>query len=211
MVLHVKKAVELLRELKRSRWLPAYQDRVIKDCLDEIHHDHDEFHALGAQYQIAEGDLPEGPEGEQVVAGLWLYNDCIERNKRCLLVYLLHRLRQIEQLRWEVGLMVPQTNLDKLHESEKQYLHLYNSNLDKYMKHCTPAIKEPLDLTANATPPYELNVQIKVPEGVGDVVTADSGTLQLKKGWVHFAKKSDVEHLIRAGKVVHVKTLRDDD
>merc|ERR1711924_287791 len=90
----------------------------------------------------------------------------------------------------------------------KQFLHLYNSCLDTYQKRYLPNVKEPLDLTADAHPPEELNVQIRVhDDSIGEILTADSGTLKLCKGWVHTAKRSDVEHLIRAGKVEHITSL----
>merc|ERR1719353_1278333 len=112
---------------------------------------------------------------QEVIAGLCLYNDFIDQNRRCLLAYL----------------------------------HFYNSCLDKYQKNYVPGATEPLDLAADAQAPEELNVQIRVlDDGVGDIVTADSGTLVLKKGWVHTAKRTDVEQLIRAGKVEHVKSVR---
>merc|ERR1719230_1986853 len=152
-------------------------------------------------------DLEDIPQ--ELINGILLYNDLIDRNRRCVLAYLFHRLELIEGLRWEVGHMVPEDKLQKLHDSEKQYLHLYNACLDKYMKRYVKDAKETLNLTADAQAPEELNVQIRVhDEGVGEIVTADSGTLKLKKGWVHTAKRTDVEQLIRAGKVEHVKSHR---
>jgi len=202
---HLKKSVQLLKDLQRSRWLPAYNDKSIKDVIAEITSDNEEMRNLVAGLPDLE-NLP-----TEVIAGLCLYNDLIDRNRRCLLAYLFHRLGLIEGLRWEVGLMIPEEKLQKLHESEKQYLHLYNACLDKYMKHYLPNAKEPLDLVADAQAPEELNVQIRVLDegvGLGEVVTADSGTLKFVKGWVHTAKRTDVEQLIRAGKVEHVKSLR---
>merc|ERR1711865_479747 len=176
--------------------------KMIKEVIKEIWSDNNEMKNLAEGQDLANPDI-------QVIAGLCLYNDLIDRNRRCLLAYLFHRLEMIEGLRWEVGLMVPEDKLQKLHESEKQYMHLYNECLDKYMRRYLPNVKEPLDLTADAQAPEEVNVQIRVhDEGVGEIVTADSGTLKLCKGWVHTAKRTDVEHLIRAGKVEHIRSLR---
>lgn len=206
MVLHLKKSVQLLKDLKRARWLPAYNDKIIKEVLKEIHDDTKEMKSLVADHQDYEM-LP-----EDVTRGLCLYNDFVDRNRRCLLAYLNHRLQKIEELRWEVGLMVPEEKLDKLHDSEKHYLHVYNEYLDHYMKHYSTGCKEPLDITADARPPEDLNVEIRVrDEDIGEIVTSDSGVVRLKKGWVHMVKRTDVEHLIRAGKVEHVRTLRVDD
>merc|ERR1719387_379259 len=85
----------------------------------------------------------------------------IERNKRCMLAYLNFRLQRIEELRWEVGLHVPPEKMRNLHEEERQYLYLYNAALDKYMRNYSRNSKETLDLTADAYPPEDLNVQIR--------------------------------------------------
>merc|ERR1719270_1675180 len=103
-------------ELKRARWLPPFNDKTIKEVVDEILNDTKEMKALVEEFD----DLEELPE--EVVAGLTLYCDLVERNRRCVLAYLNHRLGVIEELRWEVGLMVPEDKLDRLHDSEKQYL-----------------------------------------------------------------------------------------
>mmetsp|Transcript_45295 Transcript_45295/g.98489 ORF Transcript_45295/g.98489 Transcript_45295/m.98489 type:complete len:218 (+) Transcript_45295:74-727(+) len=206
MVLHMKKAAALLRDLKRAEWLPRFNDMLIKEVVEEILHDTREMKSLVSEHQ----DLDDIPQ--EVAAGLCLYNDLVDRNRRCLLAYLQHRLEKIEELRWEVGLMVPEEKLKRLHDSEQQYLHLYNTILDKYMKRYVPKCKEPLDLTADAEPPEDINVQIRVvQEGLGEIVTADSGIVRFQRGHQLFVKRSDVEYLIRAGKVEHVKTLRTDD
>mmetsp|Transcript_105386 Transcript_105386/g.183291 ORF Transcript_105386/g.183291 Transcript_105386/m.183291 type:complete len:211 (-) Transcript_105386:118-750(-) len=207
MATHLKKSLSLLKDLKRSRWLPPYNDKAIKEVVEEILHDTREMNKIWEEEDRDPESLP--PE---VAMGVTLYNDLVDRNRRCLLAYLMHRLEKIESLRWEVGLMVPEEKLAKMHESEKQYFHHYNACLDRYMKRYVSVAKEPLDLTADAKAPEDTNVQIRVhDEGVGDIVTSDSGILKLRKGWVHTVKRTDVEYLIRAGKVEHVKQLRVDD
>merc|ERR1719433_414881 len=179
---------------------------MIKEVVDEILNDTREMKGLVEEYEDLE-DLP-----EEVIAGLTLYCDLVERNRRCVLAYLNYRLEKIEELRWEVGLMVPEEKLQRLHDTEKQYMHEYNKILDKYMKHYVPNCKEPLDLTADAEAPEDVNVQIRFcDENIGEIVTSDSGIIRLKKGYQIFAKRTDIEHLIRAGKVEHVKTVRTDD
>merc|ERR1719270_2035148 len=122
-------------ELKRARWLPPFNDKTIKEVVDEILNDTKEMKALVEEYEDLE-DLP-----EEVIAGLTLYCDLVDRNRRCLLAYLNYRLEKIEELRWEVGLMVPEEKLQKLHDSEKQYMHVYNTLLDRYMKSYVPNCK----------------------------------------------------------------------
>mmetsp|Transcript_105273 Transcript_105273/g.263615 ORF Transcript_105273/g.263615 Transcript_105273/m.263615 type:complete len:212 (+) Transcript_105273:103-738(+) len=206
MPLHMKKSAQLLRDIKRARWLPQFNDKMIKEVIEEISNDTREMKNLVREHEDLEG-IP-----QEVASGLVLYNDLVDRNRRCLLAYLNARLEKIEELRWEVGLMVPEEKLSKLHDSEKQYLHVYNGLLDRYMRHYTRNCKEPLDLTADAEAPEEMNVQIRVcDDGMGEIVTADSGVVRLRQGYQLFVKRTDIEHLIRAGKVEHVKTARADD
>merc|ERR1712190_448745 len=178
--------------------LPNFNDAVIREVIDEILNDTKEMTTLVAEHQ----DHDVSPEA---AAGLTMYNDLVDRNRRCLLAYLNYRLEKIEELRWEVGLMVPEEKLQRLHDSEKQYMHEYNKILDKYMKTYVPNCKEPLDLTADADAPEDVNVQIRVKDdSLGEIVTSDSGVVQLKKGYQIYLKRTDIEHLIRAGKVEHV-------
>merc|ERR1712190_192742 len=173
---------------------------------EEILNDTQEMKKLVSEHE----DLEDCPE--ELAAGLVLFNDLVDRNRRCLLAYVNHRLEKIEELRWEVGLMVPEGKMDKLHDSEKQYFHEYNKILDKYMKSYVPKCKEPLDLTADAQAPEDLHVQVRVlDEGMGEIVTQDSGVVRLRKGYQLMVKRTDIEHLIRAGKVEHVKTSRSED
>ncbi|CAK9098600.1 unnamed protein product [Durusdinium trenchii] len=206
MSLHGRKAVQLLQDLKRARWLPPFNDKVVKEVAEEINNDSKEMERL------AEQDSDEQLEPELLVA-LYLYDDIMERNKRCLLAYLNARLDVIEQLRWEVGRMVPEEKLQKLHEAEKQYLTNYNNSLDKYMKRYVPNCKHPLDLTANSEAPEDTNIQVRMlrddPQLDG-IVSNDSGLLRLRGGCQMMVKRSDVEHLLRSGKVQQVKTCRGD-
>lgn len=208
MATHVRKSAQLLRELKMARWLPQFNDKLVKEVVEEIHSDTREMRRI----LMENGEGEEAADEEKIAAGLCLFNDFIDRNRRCLLAYLNYRLERVEELRWEVGYMVPEEMLDKLHDTEKQYLEHYNAILDRYQKTYVPNCKAVLDLTADAEAPEEMNVQIRVmDEGLGELVTPDSGIVRLRRGYQLFVKRTDVEHLIRAGQVEHVRTLRVDD
>mmetsp|Transcript_34080 Transcript_34080/g.63608 ORF Transcript_34080/g.63608 Transcript_34080/m.63608 type:complete len:216 (-) Transcript_34080:81-728(-) len=206
LALHGRTAVQLLRDLKRARWLPPFNEKDVKKVAEEIRSDAQEMK------RMIQEDSEESLENE-VLAGLYLYDELIERNKRCVLAYLNARLEVIEQLRWEIGLMVPEEKLQKMHEAEKQYLKNYNNILDKYMKRYLPSCKLPLDLTADSEAPEDLNVKVRVLQddpSLDGVVSVDSGPLRLRAGCQLLVKRSDVEHLIRAGKVVQVRNYRHD-
>ncbi|CAJ1407314.1 unnamed protein product [Effrenium voratum] len=201
MTLHGRKAAQLLQDLKRARWLPPFNDKVVKEVAEEILSDAKEIK------RIFDQDSEESLENE-VLIGLYLYDDLIDRNKRCLLAYLNARVEVIERLRWEVGRMIPEEKLSKLHQGEKEYLKNYNDSLDKYMKRYTPKCKHPLDLTANAEAPEDMNIQVRIlrPDPQLDGIASNgSGMLRLRGGYQMMVKRSDVEHLIRAGKVMQAR------
>ncbi|CAL1128791.1 unnamed protein product [Cladocopium goreaui] len=206
MAIHGRKAVQLLQDLKRARWLPPFNDKVVKEVVKEIMSDHKEI-----QRMLAE-ESEETLENE-VLMGLYYLDDLIARNVRCLLAYLNARLEIVEQLRWEVGRLVPDEKLEKLHEAERQYFNRYNDILDKFMKRYVHNCSHPLNLTAYAEAPEDVNIQVRVlrddPQLDG-IVSNDSGLLRLRGGCQMMVKKSDVELLLRAGKVEQVDTCRAD-
>lgn len=207
MVHHTSKAIQLLKDLKRARWLPVYNEKLVKEVVQEIRQD----------FQLVDdliGDYDETPDlmPSDVAAGGTIYSEVVNRNKRCLLAYLNHRLEKIRALRWEVGREVPEDKWSQLHAAEREYFHRVNEVLDRYFKEFVRGCSRPLDLTEDRTPPRELTVQVRAQaEDLGDLMTADSGTVRLKKGWVWEVKRSDVEMLIRAGKVEHLGPARVDE
>eukprot|EP00929_Paragymnodinium_shiwhaense_P122876 TRINITY_DN9610_c0_g1_i1.p1 TRINITY_DN9610_c0_g1~~TRINITY_DN9610_c0_g1_i1.p1 ORF type:complete len:213 (+),score=64.97 TRINITY_DN9610_c0_g1_i1:192-830(+) len=204
MPLHAQKSVDLLKELKVAQWLPDFNDRQIKEVVNEIKSDSREIQSIMRDHDV-ENVAPE--DNPAPILGLLLYNDLIDQNRRCLLAYLNYRLQRVRELRWEVGLMVPEEKMGKLHDTEKIYMLNHNNILDRYMKRYVPKAKEALDLTAVWEPPEEINAKVLVKEeGLGNIVTEDSGVIKLKKGYMVYVKRTDIERLIRAGKVEHVKT-----
>eukprot|EP00913_Durusdinium_trenchii_P004847 g4502.t1 len=49
MSLHGRKAVQLLQDLKRARWLPPFNDKVVKEVAEEINNDSKEMERLAEQ------------------------------------------------------------------------------------------------------------------------------------------------------------------
>eukprot|EP00435_Cladocopium_sp_Y103_P006306 s2417_g2.t1 len=217
-------APHILEDLKRARWLPPFNDKVVKEVVNEIMSDHKEM-----QHMLAEDTFFFQNLADLIQLGLYYLDDLIHRNVRCLLAYLNARLEIVEQLRWEVGRMVPDEKLDKLHEAERQYFNRYNDILDirqhvdlilytgpvldKFMKRYVHNCSHPLNLTAYAEAPEDVNIQVRVlrddPQLDG-IVSNESGLLRLRGGCQMLVKKSDVELLLRAGKVEQVDTCRAD-
>lgn len=207
MVQHTNKVIQLLKDLKRSRWLPMYNEKLVKEVVQEIRADFEEMTDLVGDYNQEPDFMP-----ADVAAGGTIYSEIMNRNKRCLLAYLNYRLEKIRALRWEVGRDVPSDKWSQLHAAEREYFHRVNEVLDRYFKEFVRSATRPLDLTEDRTPPKDLVVQIRAQEeDLGDIMTQDSGTVRLRKGWVHMVKRSDVEMLIRSGKVEHLGPARVDE
>jgi GINS complex subunit 1 len=130
-------------------------------------------------------------------AGVVAYHKSIQRNKRCILAYLLNRLHRIQAYRWDAGPVAAAQLSENLSAQETHFLAEYNTILGKYCDHIE------LDLTADAQPPKDLYIEVRVISDCGSVIT-DSGPVALKPGTAHFLKRADVEHLIRQGALEHI-------
>lgn len=131
------------------------------------------------------------------IAGVVVYFRSIQRNKRCALAYLQNRLWRIIAFRWAAGPSASARLGDNLSGQERDFLNKYNALLGSY----SDAVN--LDLTADAAPPRDLYVEVRVLKDCGSVLT-DSGPVALKPGTAHFLKRADVEHLIRQGSLQHI-------
>ncbi|CAE7776038.1 gins1 [Symbiodinium necroappetens] len=205
--LHGHTAIGLLQDLKRSRWLPQFNEKDVKKVIEEIRQDNAEMKRMARE--------SDDQNENEVLSGMYLYDELMHRNKRMVLCYLNYRAETIEKLRWQVGLMMPPDKLGKLHEAEKQYLKNYINSLDKYMKRYTPDCKLPLDLTADAgqAPNDGLHVKVRVLKAdptMEGIQSLESGPLRFRPGTQMLVKRSDVEHLIRAGKVMQVRSYKSD-
>jgi GINS complex subunit 1 len=70
----------------------------------------------------------------------------------------------------------------------------YNDALNTYMR------KVGLDLTADTNPPKHLDVNVRILDGVGEIVTTAGEALRLRKHDVLRMRRVDAEPLIRQGK-----------
>jgi len=60
-----------------------------------------------------------------------------------------------------------------------------------------------LDLTAAPLPPKELFVEVRVVKDCGELQT-EHGMVNLQKNSQHFLRRTDVEHLIKQGYLLHL-------
>jgi GINS complex subunit 1 len=81
----------------------------------------------------------------------------MNRNKRCLLTYLYHRLRRLRQARWELGSILPSEITANLVSAEVHWFQAYSKSLATYMR----SIGEGgLNIMNDVQPPKSLYVEV---------------------------------------------------
>jgi len=189
MSMYGQRGRELLLELKRSDWLPPYNDEAVRACLQEIQLHFDEL-----QDQITAHSNEEKPPME-ARPSLLLHDAAIRRNKQCLLAYHVARLKKLQE----------EVNGGNEHAASSIMRSLINeAELDfvgDYEKLRTSfGGSMGLDLRASILPPEQDLIQVRVlSEKLGTLVTESGTSVDLELGTIHFLSRSDVEPLIRQG------------
>ncbi|CAM9243981.1 unnamed protein product [Scytosiphon promiscuus] len=194
------KSKDLLVELKRSDWMPPYNEDGVRGVLAEIQALYDELtDTLGGR---TTSEIP-----DPVKVSLVVHHQALLRNKRCLLAYLKWRTDSITQLRWETGPVVPRELQQSLSLTEMELFNTYDRILTNFTRRKRlarpvhlPSLPQGLnlDLTADLQPPKELHVEVRVLDDCGEIMT-DHGCVKLDRGTTHLLRRSDVEHLVRQG------------
>jgi len=199
---HGVKAVELLRDLKRSDVLQLYDEDGIKQITDETNALYREVVNVLSTYDQEERDTP------YIGANIVVHHTSMKKNKRCLLAYIMNRLHRIKELRWDLHTAVlPDDVKENMSANEAAFFESYHKLLSEYMNDVG------LDLTVDLkTPPKDLFIEVRVKQqteaagaGAGGAVVTDRGnTVVLDPNTTHFLRRSDVEALIRQGVLEHV-------
>jgi GINS complex subunit 1 len=183
-----QKGRELMLDLQRSDWLPPYEEDGVRQVVNECNDLIKKFTTHLNGRQTVELDEKEKPFAVYL-------QSCFHRNIKYSHAYFLHRMNKIRNLRWETGPVLPDyVQRETLSTNEQDYFHDYNKLLTSYNE----AID--VDLTADLEPPKELMVEIRVLISCGEIIT-ESGPVSLDQGSTHYLRRSEVEHLIRLGKV----------
>ncbi|CAI8043621.1 DNA replication complex GINS protein PSF1 [Geodia barretti] len=189
-----EKALELVRELKRSQDgnLPPYNEDGIRQVVEEMR-------ALFEQNQLEVRATTDGERG--LLSGIQLRHACLERNQRCLLAYVHHRMTRIRDYRWQTGSVLPPSFRLSLCEQEIQWFTHYNRSLATYMRSIAPT---GLDLTQHLQPPKSLLVEVRCLEDYGEFEMEDGTVVLLHKNTQHYLPRSQCEPLIRQGVLEHI-------
>ncbi|KAJ8309301.1 hypothetical protein KUTeg_014175 [Tegillarca granosa] len=125
----------------------------------------EEMKALFEQNQKDVSATVAGESG--LFSGVQLRHAALERNKRCLLAYLLE---YIKKMRWEFGSVLP---------TEVQWFGKYNKMLANYMRSIGGT--GGLDLTQDLKPPKKLYIEVRCLVDHGEFETQDGNIVVLKK------------------------------
>jgi GINS complex subunit 1 len=187
---------DLLLDLKRSDWLPSYNDENVRATINEIKVHFEELtdQAKAAAQATAEsGNAKKLPM--QTRPAMLLHEAAIRRNKRCLLAYHAYRLDKLKALRWDTSASLPDHIRSLLSEKEVDFYTEYDKLVASY--NSTLGV---LDLNSYMQPPEEDLIEVRVVQsGLGTIVTDHFGEVSLELGTTHFLSRGDVEHLIRQG------------
>ncbi|KAL7549410.1 hypothetical protein ACHAWF_012684 [Thalassiosira exigua] len=198
---------ELLLDLRRSDWLPSYNEDGVRATLQEINAHTDELTALvraANRSSNGEGGGSGGSTGPAIEnrPALILHDASIRRNKRCLLAYHAYRIDKLRALRWETAGALPPGMRSALSEAEVDFFNEYDRLASR---HALGGPMASLDWNADRDPPGENFVQVRVVRGgLGRIETEMCGTVELEVGSMHYLPRGDVEHLIRSGALVQL-------
>lgn len=197
-----QKAAQLVRDLKASKWLPKYDDALVREVVAECS---TVFRELRVRVQTLErlqnerGGEIEDEEDDMISSGMLLYHESLLRNKRVLLAHELARLEKLQELIFRVGLEIPPQQKGLLSDPEMQYAKDYQAALAKYQGSVGN-----LDLAADMVYPRSVHVRVRALEDGGEILTTDSGVVRFQQGKELYMRRTDADKFIRTGKLEYV-------
>jgi len=135
---------------------------------------------------------------EGVKGTLLIQSEAIRRNRDCGVAYLQRRLDALTKLRLDAGLVLPENIRNNMSPHEAAFYSDYDLVLSDFMRDLG------VDLTAQLQPPGDLYVEVRCKVDCGELVTENSGIVNLQAGTSHYLRASDVQHLIAQGLLEHV-------
>lgn len=215
-----QRAKEILLELKRCDYLPAYNVGLPAPARSNVflslryirrrsilpRTDANAIHVQDAAIRDISREIDSlysniyetlSVQGEKkdisTMTGLTVFHQCLLRDKRCLLSYLYWRTKRVVQLRWETGRQIPAELKANMGPTEIEFFQSYDDILGEYMRSVN------LDLTANVTPPKEPFIEVRALQDCGEIVSSDGTSIRLDKNTTNLVRREDVEHLIKQG------------
>ncbi|KXS18055.1 GINS complex, Psf1 component [Gonapodya prolifera JEL478] len=195
-------ASKLIRECKRSHILIPYNTDVVRVVINEVAHINSELMTMQTQHPDI-FERAEDPDYRGVVTAMMMMQRALRRNKQCLLAYHKFRLELVKQLAWEAqGLRA--LPADAKRNMSQQELEFYESYCDLLRDYSEASGGAQANLvSATLVPPRDLFIHVRALVDLGEIVTESGAVIELKKGQQDYVLRTDVEHLIAQGYLVH--------
>ncbi|KAJ3337734.1 DNA replication protein psf1 [Gonapodya sp. JEL0774] len=196
-------ASKLIRECKRSQVLIPYNTDLVRSVINEVNHINSELLAMQREHPDIY-EHAEDPAYRGIVTALMIIQRALRRNKRCLLAYHKFRLELIKTLAWEAqGLRALST--DAKRNMSQQELEFFESYCDLLREYSEASGGSQANLvSATLVPPRDLFIHVRALVDLGEIVTESGATIELKKGQQDYVLRTDVEHLIAQGYLIHI-------
>mmetsp|Transcript_16759 Transcript_16759/g.25326 ORF Transcript_16759/g.25326 Transcript_16759/m.25326 type:complete len:217 (+) Transcript_16759:78-728(+) len=176
--------------------IKSYKDKSVRGCLEEITWHMDELDHLAESCGPAEGEKLR----LEVRPALLLHDAAIRRNKRCLLAYMNHRVNSIRHHKTLAGTSSSRIPTNLLSEAESEFQQAYEQlRCQQSELYIGEDGLLSIDLSRSRLPPTQTMIQVRVKKSLGSIVLADSSTVNLEAGTVHFLPTTDVEDFIQQG------------
>ncbi|XP_058447870.1 DNA replication complex GINS protein PSF1-like [Malaya genurostris] len=189
------KAFELVRELTRTtETIPPFNDDGVRSVLEDINQIYQENYSFAVSYNQT---------GDRKYLPLVMYrHKLIQRQKRCLMIYLYNRIQKLKKVRWHLGATLPADIKANLNEPELQWFNNYSKMLASYMM--TIGDGQGLNLTNDIKPPKSLFIEVRCLTDYGKFELESGEIVLLKKNSQHYLPKLQCEALIRQGILQHI-------
>ena len=179
--------IDLIKESVRVQdGLSPFNEDKVRKCLDE----------MKTLYNVNAETLENN--GSVVSPCISVRHEAIERNKRCVLAYLNHRVTAIRNYRWDFGAVLPPELKRSMCEPELAYFSKYSRDLASYMRSVG------VDLMTDQRPPKSYYIEVRVKSDYGEMETDDGDIIMLKKNTQHYLPRNLCEPLIRQGILEHI-------
>ncbi|EAT48253.1 AAEL000692-PA [Aedes aegypti] len=191
----VDRSFELVRELTRTtETIPPFNSEGVRSALEDINQIYEDNNNNAMDYNRT---------GNHKYLPLIMYrHKLIQRQKRCLMVYLHNRLQKLKKVRWHLGATLPADIKANLNEPELQWFNNYSRMLAKYM--ATIGDGTGLNLTNDIKPPKSLFIEVRCLTDYGKFELESGEIVLLKKNSQHYLPKLQCEALIRQGILQHI-------
>lgn len=178
---------------------PPYNLKLVRQCLDELQ---SSFERLSQEVQTMTPN--EKPSMAARPSMLW-HHACIQRQKRCLLAYHIHRVQQLTHMAASHPTMTTNTESWSSNGPELEFLQAYQTLRQSYVDTVLPdSIMSSGSgmMIPHATPPSSSmanSLQVRCLQTLGQVVLESGRSVTLTKGSVLYLPRQDVIEFLQDG------------